>query len=74
MTKRTPDLTVAQVATEVGVTEQTIRREIQRGKLPAYRVGEAGHLRIRAKDLDSYKQAEDYRSEPLTSNPLRDAG
>jgi excisionase family DNA binding protein len=45
-----PFLTVPEVAARLDVTAQTIRNWIERGTLPAYRVGRA--FRVRREDVD----------------------
>lgn len=45
-------LTIAECATYLGVSVQTVRRMIQRGDLPAVRLS-AQVIRIRASDLDA---------------------
>ncbi len=46
-------LTVAEVATELKVNEQTIRNWIDRGELPAVRVG-SRRVRVRRPDLEAF--------------------
>jgi excisionase family DNA binding protein len=52
-------LTVKQVARAIGVSDQTVRREVERGELPAVRVGAA--IRIpRQMVIDKYQIPDDY--------------
>ena len=46
-----PNLTVAQAAEELGCSERTIRRLIQRGDLKAVRLGSTSAIRIHRRDL-----------------------
>jgi excisionase family DNA binding protein len=46
-------LTLRQAAIYLGVHDETIRRWIKDGRLPAVKVGIAGHYRVRRDDLDS---------------------
>jgi excisionase family DNA binding protein len=46
-------LTVAEVATELKVNEQTVRNWIDRGELPAVRVG-SRRVRVRRPDLEAF--------------------
>lgn len=46
--------TVKQASEKLGVCTKTIRRRINDGSLPAYRVGKA--LRIKDEDIDTYIQ------------------
>lgn len=41
-----------EIAEELGVTDQTVRNEIQRGNLPAIRVGKT--YRVLRSDVDAY--------------------
>lgn len=50
-------LTRPQAARYLGVHEETIWRWIKTGKLPAKRVGIAGHYRINPTDLDRMVRA-----------------
>lgn len=49
-----PSLTYSQAADELGVNEQTIRREVKRGKIKAFRVG-LRCVRITREELDRYR-------------------
>jgi excisionase family DNA binding protein len=44
-------ITVSQAATDRGVCEETIRRAIRKGQIPAERRRSIGHRRIRRRDL-----------------------
>lgn len=50
--KRTPFVTVAEVADQLRVSNMTVYRLVQAGTLPAVRVGRS--YRIRADDFDRY--------------------
>ncbi|MGP5251486.1 helix-turn-helix domain-containing protein [Brachybacterium alimentarium] len=45
------NLSIAEAAEQLGLTEKTIRRYIAAGKLPAYRVG-SRTVRIKSSDLE----------------------
>ncbi|AZZ52814.1 helix-turn-helix domain-containing protein [Rathayibacter festucae] len=47
-----PELTIAQAADRLGVSDKTVRRWIAAGTLPARRLG-AKIIRIRSSDLDT---------------------
>lgn len=49
-----PMLSIAAVAAELGEHTATTRRRVQRGELPAYRLGPKT-IRIRRSDLDRFK-------------------
>lgn len=49
-----PMLSIADVAAELGEHRATTRRRVQRGELPAYRLGPKT-IRIRRADLDRFK-------------------
>lgn len=49
----TNTLTLRQAAIYLGVHDETIRRWIKAGKLPAVQVGLAGHYRVLPADLDA---------------------
>jgi excisionase family DNA binding protein len=44
-------VTIADAAKDLAVSEDTVRRFIANGDLPAYRLGRRGHIRIRAEDV-----------------------
>jgi excisionase family DNA binding protein len=48
-------LTTAEAAAELGVSEDTVLRLVQRGELRAYKVGRA--WKIRREDLEAYLAA-----------------
>jgi putative molybdopterin biosynthesis protein len=45
-------LTLRETAERLRIHPETVRREINRGKLPAYKIGR--HLRIEERDLAAY--------------------
>jgi excisionase family DNA binding protein len=63
-------LKVEEVATLLRVHVRTVRDWIQRGEIPAYRVGK--EWRIRRDDLDRTMQARRVSSEPVRSGGLWD--
>jgi excisionase family DNA binding protein len=46
-------MTVSEAAERLAVTERTVRRHIDAGRLPAYRVG--GLVRLRTGDVDRFE-------------------
>lgn len=62
---REPDLTVEQVAEELQVSTNTVRTLCAQRKIISYRVGvspgRTSPIRIRAKDLDKYKDTQTAR-------------
>lgn len=59
---RGPEMfSVAQVAALLHVGSSTVRRLIDRGELPAYRIGAV--IRVRADDLTAYMHAAQVRPE-----------
>ncbi len=53
----TTSLTLRQAAVYLNVHDETIRRWIKGGRLPAIKVGIAGHYRVRQADLDKMVSA-----------------
>lgn len=53
----TNTLTLRQAAIYLGVHDNTIRRWIKMGTLPALRVGAGGHFRVKPSDLDALVRA-----------------
>ena len=51
-------LSIHEVAETMKVSEKTVRRLIKRGRIPAYKVGERGQLRIKEGDLERYVEAQ----------------
>ncbi len=51
----TPALSLNEAAAIVGVSAQTIRKEIRLGNLPAFRIGR--QIRIRPEALDAFMEA-----------------
>jgi excisionase family DNA binding protein len=49
-------LTLNEVIELLKVSESTARRWIKSGALPAFKLGESGHLRVRAEDLEEFVQ------------------
>jgi len=47
-------LTIQESADLMKVSESTVRRLIRSGRLPAYKVGERGQVRVKAIDLEQY--------------------
>jgi excisionase family DNA binding protein len=45
-------ITIPQAAQRLGVEPRTVRRYIASGKLPAYRIGGEGFIRINADDVE----------------------
>lgn len=54
MTTRAPDMTVSDVAAQLQVSTDTVRRLIQGGKLKAYRAGRS--LRIEPAEVDRMRK------------------
>ena len=50
-------LTVEQIADQLAVSRMTIYRLVERGELPAHRIGRS--IRVREKDFDAYLRATD---------------
>ena len=50
-------LSIQEVADAMGVSGQTVRRLIKRGRLAAYKVGERGQLRVKEGELERYLEA-----------------
>lgn len=48
-------LTVTEVCRRLGVTRRTLLRLIDRGELPAYRIGH--WIRVRVSDVEAYESA-----------------
>ena len=64
-------LTIADVATELGLSTTTIKRRIARGDLPAFRDG-TRIVRIRRTDLDGYiANHVEHSSRPAVARPGR---
>jgi excisionase family DNA binding protein len=72
------DLKVADVAAKLNASPSTVYREIHRGGMPAYRLGEPGGegpFRVRPEDLDAYKAnrevmpRQERRAAPLRMRP-----
>jgi excisionase family DNA binding protein len=62
-------LTVAEIAELLKLNQQTIRNMIDRGDLPAIRVG-ARRVRIRRADLEHFlEQGQTYPSQPAAKAP-----
>ncbi|MBF6589098.1 MAG: helix-turn-helix domain-containing protein [Ktedonobacterales bacterium] len=57
-------LTVPEVALQLGVTEETVRRWLRAGDLPGVRLARKAGWRIRAPDLEAFLQARDTRQPP----------
>lgn len=51
-----PDLTVKEVAAELGLAENTVRRLLSSGLMPSYRADQKSY-RITREQLDSFKAA-----------------
>lgn len=54
----TPFYTVAQIAGLLGISQDSVRRAVARGTLPAHRFGRA--IRIQADDLERYLSTRRY--------------
>ena len=52
---RTSDLTITDVASELGLHAETVRRLLAQGDIPGYRAG--GRWRVSRKQLDGFKGA-----------------
>jgi excisionase family DNA binding protein len=63
-------LKVAEVATLLRVHVRTVRDWIERGEIPAYKIG--NHWRIRRADLERAMQARRVSPEPVRSGGLWD--
>jgi len=48
---------VKEIVAKLGVHEQTVRRWIKQGDLPALLFGRRGGYRVRASDLDAFLEA-----------------
>ena len=57
-------LTVPEVARDLGVSDQTVRNWIRRGKLTAIRGVERGVYRVPGPELDAFKRRNTSRVEP----------
>lgn len=65
-----PDLTVAEVASELNASPETIRRLIHLGDLQAYRLtGQAGPWRIEPSELDAYRKRQRNRDPWVRTRP-----
>lgn len=63
-------LTIAEVAATMKVSQRTVRRLINRGDLPAFKVGDRGQLRVEELDLERYVESQRVRT-PGTASPIR---
>jgi excisionase family DNA binding protein len=55
-TKDTPMIDLEQVAKQLGVSTQTVRRLVQKGELRAYRIG--SQLRFKEEEVNAYIDAQ----------------
>ena len=60
-------LTVKQVADALSVCQNTVYREVERGRIPAYKIGR--NIRIREEELEGYIAAQTVQPAPAASRP-----
>lgn len=58
-------ITVAEAAEMTGKSQETIRRQVRKGRLPAGRNSDQGHIRIRRGDVQRLEQRKTKKYNPL---------